>query len=73
MPQLESESFSLPFSLQESTLMKTRILLSQIALLGAIGCGGPAPVMDSVPDVSDTVETSDPNATYVSLKVPNMH
>ncbi|MGI9470466.1 MAG: hypothetical protein ACR2NZ_02960 [Rubripirellula sp.] len=53
--------------------MKTRILLSQIALLGVIGCGGPAPVTNSVPGVSDAVETLDPNATYVSLKVPNMH
>ena len=53
--------------------MKMRMMLSQIALLGAIGCGGPAPVADSVPKVSEIAETRDPNATYGSLTVPNMH
>ena len=53
--------------------MKTRILLSQVALLGVIGCGGPAPISNPAPGVSETAEARDPNATYVSLKVPNMH
>lgn len=53
--------------------MKTRILLSQVALLGLIGCGGPAPISNPDAGVSEIAETRDPNATYVSLKVPNMH
>ncbi|GAB5401921.1 MAG: hypothetical protein Aurels2KO_01520 [Aureliella sp.] len=63
--------------------MKRSTLLCQMALVGAIGCSGPAPAPGpgsspvsaiEMPDETQTITSEDGTAiTWVRLKVPNMH